>query len=145
MPYRHIILSLVMLFALGLASGADEDAILMPHVSLICVKQHPALATTPLGSMMAGIPEVPRQVDAAKTCLAKEAPLSAEFCTELLNRTWKSFAERPAAFRELADKHHEMSRVNGVANSSGTPAIEGQAVETPASSDKASAPRASRK
>lgn len=115
MPYRHIILSLVMLFALSLASGADEDAILMPHVSLICVKQHPALATTPLGSMMAGIPEVSRQVDAAKTCLAKEAPLSAEFCTELLNRTWKSFAERPAAFRELADKHHEVSRVNGVA------------------------------
>jgi hypothetical protein len=115
MQYRHVMLSLAALCALVPAFAAEEDAILMPPVSLVCVKQYPTLATTPLGTMMSGIPEVSRQVDAAKTCLAKEAPLSAEFCTELLNTTWKSFAERPAAFRELADKHHEVSRVNGVA------------------------------
>ena len=114
MQYRHVMLSLAALCALVPAFAAEEDAILMPPVSLVCVKQYPTLAT-PLGTMMSGIPEVSRQVDAAKTCLAKEAPLSAEFCTELLNTTWKSFAERPAAFRELADKHHEVSRVNGVA------------------------------
>jgi hypothetical protein len=115
MQYRHVIPSLAALFALAPALAADEDAILMPPVSLVCVRQHPALATTPLGTMMPGVPELSRQVDAAKTCLAKEAPLSAGFCTELLNRTWKSFAERPASFRELVDKHHELSRVNGVA------------------------------
>jgi hypothetical protein len=115
MQYRHIMLSLATLCALVPAFAADEDAILMPAVSVVCVRQHPALATTPLGTMMSGVPELSRQVDAAKTCLAKEAPLSAEFCTELLNRTWKSFAERPAAFRELVDKHRELSRLNGVA------------------------------
>jgi hypothetical protein len=115
MQYRHMILSLVSLFALVPASGAQEDAILMPSVSLVCARQCPALSTTSLGTMMSGIPEVSRQVDAAKTCLAKQAPLSAGFCVELLNRTWQSFAERPASFRELVDKHHELSRVNGVA------------------------------
>ena len=116
MQYRHIILSFVALCALVPALAEEgEEVFLMPSVSLICVRQYPALATTPLGTMMSGIPELSRQVDAAKTCLAKQVPLSAEFCTELLNRTWKSFAERPAVFRELADKHHEVSRVNGVA------------------------------
>ena len=60
MQYRHIILSLVTLCALVPAVAADEDAILMPPVSLICVRQHPALATTQLGTMMSGIPEVSR-------------------------------------------------------------------------------------
>lgn len=115
MQYRHIMLSLAALSALIPASAEEEDAVLMPPVSLVCVKQYPALATTPLGTMMSGIPEVSRQVDAAKTCLAKQAPLSAGFCSELLNKPWKSFAERPAAFRELADKHHELVRVNDVA------------------------------
>jgi hypothetical protein len=110
-----MILSLISLFALIPASGAEEDAIMLAPVSVICVRQHPALATTPLGAMMSGVPELSRQVDAAKTCLAKQVPLSAEFCTELLNRTWKSFAERPASFREIVDKHHELSRLNGVA------------------------------
>lgn len=114
MQYRHIMLSLATLCALAPALAADEDAILMPAVSVVCVRQYSALATTPLGTMMSGVPELSRQVDAAKTCLAKQAPLSAEFCTDLLNKTWKSFAERPAAFRELVDKHHEMSRINGV-------------------------------
>ena len=115
MQYRHIMLSLAALCALVPASAAEEDTILMPPVSLVCVRQYPALATTPLGTMMSGIPEVSRQVDAAKTCLAKQAPLSAEFCSELLNKPWKSFAERPAAFRELADKHHKFARLNDVA------------------------------
>jgi hypothetical protein len=116
MQYRHIILSFVALCALVPALAEEgEEVFLMPSVSLICVRQYPALATTPLGTMMSGIPELSRQVDAAKTCLAKQAPLSAEFCTELLNTAWKSFAERPAAFRELIDKHHEVPRLNGVA------------------------------
>ncbi|MCS0581072.1 hypothetical protein NX784_05670 [Massilia pinisoli] len=115
MQYPHIMLGLIGLCALVPALAAEEDAILMPPVSVICVRQHPALATTPLGAMMSGVPELSRQVDAAKTCLTKEAPLSAEFCTELLNRTWKSLAERPASFREIVDKHQELSRLNGVA------------------------------
>jgi hypothetical protein len=115
MQHRHIILSLATLFALVPALGAQEDAMLLPPVSLVCAKQYPALSATPLGTMISGIPEVARQVDAAKTCVAKQAPLSAGFCTELLNRTWQSFAGRPESFRELIDKHHELARVNGVA------------------------------
>ena len=114
MQHRHIILSLATLFALVPALG-QEDAMLLPSVALVCVKQYPALSATPLGTTISGIPEVARQVDAAKTCLAKQAPLSAGFCTELLDRTWHSFAEPPASFRELVDKHHELARVNGVA------------------------------
>ena len=116
MPYRHIILSFVALCALVPALAAEgEEVFLMPQISLICIRQQPALATTPLGTMMSDVPELSRQVDAAKTCLAKQVPLSAEFCTELLNRTLESFNERPATFRELIDKHDEVSRINGVA------------------------------
>ena len=116
MQYRHIILSFAALCALAPALAAEgEEVFLLPQVSLICVRQQPALATTPIGTMLSGIPEVSRQVDAAKTCLDKQVPLSAEFCSELLNTAWKSFAERPAAFRELVDKHREVSRINGVA------------------------------
>jgi hypothetical protein len=74
MQYRHMILSLVSPFALVPASGAQEDAILMPPVPLVCAQQYPALSTTPLGTMMSGIPEVSRQMDAAKTCLANRRP-----------------------------------------------------------------------
>jgi hypothetical protein len=116
MQYRHIILSFVALCALVPALAAEgEEIFVMPYVSLICVRQQPALATTPLGTMVSGIPEISRRVDAAKTCRAKQVPLSAEFCTELLNRTLESFNERPATFRELIDKHDEVSRINGVA------------------------------
>jgi hypothetical protein len=115
MQYRHIILSFVALCALVPALAAEgEEVFLMPQVSLICIRQQPALATTPLGTMISSIPEASRQVDAAKPCLDKQPPLSAEFCTELLNTAWKSFAERPATFRELIDKHDEVSRINDV-------------------------------